>query len=322
MALDAVPITSRPARTQADRLLRHCVYMIATAKWGAGERLPSIREMRRIWKTNQAAVQQAYGRLEEMGLAESRPRSGWYVTGRNIERLAQHRSALEVLHNEILEAIRERTSLSPLGVLRYLAEVEAIRCREVPEVAFVECTVEQARGHAEEISSRFGVPVLALTTEELAGQRSGPPEHVRHLLTSSFHLQEMRRFDAPPSLRVTAVPIEIAPSIVEELEKRTAPIVLLEQEESMAEHIATDTSRLLGGVIVEVRLVDDPSPAVRELVARPNGSECSTVLLSPRLWGQLDSRWREHPDVHLVTFEIPDAAWSQVADAIGVPVVF
>jgi len=315
------PAVAGPAATQAGRLVRHCIYMIATGKWRAGQRLPSIREIRREWRVNQAAAQQAYGRLQEMGLAESRPRSGWFVAGGgSVDRLSRHRYELDNLHKRTAAAIRRRTGLSALGVLRYLAELEEIRRREEPEIAFVECTASQASAHAEEIAARFRVPVLPLTTAALAGKRSRVPHHVRALLTSPFHFQEIRKLADPPEVKAVAVPIEISPELLADLGKRRGRIVLLEREESMAEHIAADASRLLGGARLEVRLVEKPALAVEELVGEKGRARPPAVLLSPRLWGELDPELRDHPQVRQVAFRVTEPAWPGVAEAMGLPV--
>lgn len=319
-----IPPARRPAPPRTDRLLRHCVYMIATGKWAAGERLPSIRATRRAWGANQATVQQAYGRLQGMGLAESRPRSGWFVAGGGrVDRLSLHRYELENIHRRTADTIRERTGLSTLGVLRYLAELEEIRRREAPEIAFVECTAQQARAHAGEITSRLRVPILPLTTGALEGKRSRVPHYVRTLLTSPFHLDEIRRLfgsRAGSGPRVAAVPIEVSPEIASGIARRHGRIVLLESEDSMARHIAADASRLLGGARFEVRLLSDPSPAMKQLLGKPRGGKPPTVLLSPRLWGALTPEWREHPRVLQISFRVTEAAWPLVADAIGLPV--
>ena len=47
--------------------------------YAAGSRLPSVRALSSRHGVNLTTVQQAYRWLEMSGLAEARPRSGWYV---------------------------------------------------------------------------------------------------------------------------------------------------------------------------------------------------------------------------------------------------
>lgn len=310
--------TSTKARTQADRLLRHCVYRIATGKWIAGDRLPSIRTTRRQWGVNQLTVQEAYGRLVKMGLVESRPRSGYYVTGGGaFERLARYRSEMEALHRRVAELVDERSDLSRLGVLRYLAELEEIERSREPEVAFAECTETQAASHAREIAERLRIPVLPLTTAEIAGDGDRVPPQVRRLLTSGFHLDELRPLHRPPVLSVSLVPIEVSPRALDDIGERE--VFLLEKDESMAAHIAEDANRLLGEERVRIRLATSPEGDIGRLLDTRPGTDGRVVLLSPRLWGSVDPSWRDDDRVREAAFRVTDGAWPQVADAAGLP---
>ncbi|HVS02202.1 MAG TPA: GntR family transcriptional regulator [Thermoanaerobaculia bacterium] len=310
--------TNTRAQTQADRLLRHCVYLIATGKWSPGDRLPSIRETRRDWGLNQLTVQQAYRRLAAVGLVESRPRSGYYVAGGGaLERLSRHRYELANLHRSVAEVIRGHCDLSLLGVLRYLAQLEEIERTREPEVAFVECTATQAAAHAAEIARRLGIPVLPLTTAQIAGRRERLPSAVRRLLTSAFHLDELRPLQRVPALTVSVVPIEVSPQAVAGVGSRE--ILLLEQEESMAAHIAEDTARLLGADRVRTRLTDDPAAELARLLGAAQRSGGPIALLSPRLWGRLDERWRGDERVREASFRIAEDGWAAIAEAVGLP---
>lgn len=303
-----------------ETIVRHCVYMIATGKWLAGERLPSIRQCEQDWGVNRLTVQKAYKRLAEMGLAESRPRSGYYVAGGGtVERASEHRHELERLHDRVARLVRDSTDLSVLGVLRYLTRAEEIRRREEPECAFVECTVTQAEGHAAEIAGRLQMPVAALTTEQIGGRRTRLPRRIRRLLTSPFHLEELRPLADPPELTVTAVPIEVSPDISEQLADGAGELVLLESEENMAEHIAEDLKRVLGGVRIRTVLVAGPGPDLERQLGHEPDEGGPVTLLSPRLWGSLDPDLRSGPQIRQVTFRVRDDAWPRVAEAIGLP---
>lgn len=315
------PVSPRPAtaRTQADRLLGHCIYRIATGKWRAGDRLPSIRETRREWGSNQATVQSTYRRLVEMGLAESRPRSGYYVSGgSDLERLSRHRHELENLHRRVLEALRQGTELSALGALRYVTHLEEMRQAEEPEVAFVECTATQAEDHAAEISEHLRIPVLALTTGQLEGRTGRVPHFVRRLLTSPFHLEEVRALAHPPGRTVAAVPIEVSPEIAAGA-TGSDEIVLLEREDSMAAHIAEDAARLLPGCRVQTLLTQEPNVELERLLELAAAPPKRLILLSPRLWGEIDPAWRTDPRVRQVCFRVCSSAWPLAAEAAGLP---
>ena len=56
---------------------------IKNQRWGAGERLPSIRSLCQDKNLSKATVQHALQRLEAQGFIESRPKAGYFVTFRS-----------------------------------------------------------------------------------------------------------------------------------------------------------------------------------------------------------------------------------------------
>jgi DNA-binding transcriptional regulator YhcF (GntR family) len=290
--------------------------MIATGKWPPGGRLPSIRQVRGTWGMNQAAVEAAYGRLVALGLAESRPRSGYYVAGaRDLAALARHRATLRDLHGRVASAIREETGLSVLGALRYLARLEEIERAAEPEVGFVECTLAQAQGHAEEIAARLRTPVMPLVVSEVVAGRSGVPSHLCSLLTSAFHRQELQPLEGR-GLAVTAVPIEVSPEVVAHAVGEE--VILLERDEMMASHVGEDAARVLGERVATL-VTAEPVRELERLLRTERPADGLLVLLSPRLWGEIPLAWQEHAQVQPLRFRIAEAAWPRIGEAIGVP---
>lgn len=65
-----------------EQLATELQHRIDTGLYLPGQRLPSIREMSREHEVSIATVQEAYRRLEDLGLTEARPKSGYYVRHR------------------------------------------------------------------------------------------------------------------------------------------------------------------------------------------------------------------------------------------------
>ncbi|SEG52796.1 aminotransferase-like domain-containing protein [Marinobacterium lutimaris] len=65
-----------------EELVEHLVQQIEKGLFAAGDRLPSIRSLTRERGVSVTTVQEAYHRLELLGLVESRPRSGYFVRDR------------------------------------------------------------------------------------------------------------------------------------------------------------------------------------------------------------------------------------------------
>lgn len=89
-----------------------------------GERIPSVRQMRAGQKLSPATVLRAYYLLEDRGLIQSRPRSGYYVSATwkaqlpepGVSKPPQRSTAVDVssLVFELLDSVRDR-EVVPLG---------------------------------------------------------------------------------------------------------------------------------------------------------------------------------------------------------------
>ncbi|MBK1882276.1 PLP-dependent aminotransferase family protein [Luteolibacter pohnpeiensis] len=90
--------------------------LIGSGTFPAGSRMPSVRRMSRDQRVSVTTVLEAYGRLEDQGLIESRPRSGYYVrppriSSGELPRAARHvAKPVEVEYRQIFEAVMDATS--------------------------------------------------------------------------------------------------------------------------------------------------------------------------------------------------------------------
>jgi DNA-binding transcriptional MocR family regulator len=107
-----------------EELASHVAALIDAGTLRAGERVPSVRQLRRERKVSPATVMRAYQLLEGRGLIETRPRSGYYVSAPSQRRAAEPRRArtsarttrvdVSELVFEILDAARDREVI-PFG---------------------------------------------------------------------------------------------------------------------------------------------------------------------------------------------------------------
>ena len=305
---------------KVEKLVKSCIYLIATGKWLAGEKLPSIRQAEERWDANRITINKAYKKLEESGYVVCKPKSGYYVASHSaIRGMVRFRNELDSLYREFKEKIISQTDLSSLGVFKYLMEKSLIESRENPEVAFIECTHSQAEGHCQEIYQQLGVPVLPLSLNDLEGKSSRIPAGVRVVLTSVFHIEEVRELLQGSRLRPYPIQIEVSPELRDKVSKERGRAVFLEREEDMARCIGEDTRKLLGDADISIEVVASIEGYLKENCDNPTGE--NLFLLSPRLWGSMELSWRKKKNIRQVTFSIAPQAWESVAEAIGLPLV-
>lgn len=303
-------MTAAKTSPKTGRIVKHCIYEIATGAWEPGRRLPSLRDARRLWSVNHLTVLRAYRRLEDLGLVRSVPRSGFFVADNtDVEGLSRNRAELEAAY----ERLRRRLAgqgMSVVGACRYVARLAEARARREPECAFVECTAFQAAGHAREIAERLQVPCLPLTTG------TPVPGHVQTLLTTGFHHHEVAPLARPPKLAVLDVPIEFSPDLPARLPRRVRDVVILATDDEVAKHAARDARKVLGTSVASDESSVDGFAAHLERLGRKPGR---AVVLSPSLWSALPGNLKRDPLFHPLEYRICERAWPRIADAIGLP---
>lgn len=118
---------------QVGRLVRS---MIDEGSLQPGEKVPSLRNMSRQLKVSITTVLQAYSRLEDEGIIESRPQSGYFVTPRAAvaipapRRSRSQRAPRRVKLGETVQSmfsLANRDDIVPLGVANPSAELLPIR---------------------------------------------------------------------------------------------------------------------------------------------------------------------------------------------------
>jgi DNA-binding transcriptional regulator YhcF (GntR family) len=290
------------------------VHQIATGRWSAGERVPSVRRAETLWGVNRLTVLKAYRRLVSEGILTGGTTAGFFVaTSRRLEELTRQRRELADLHREVTKLIRRRSRLSPLAALRGLAQLAEVDARESPECAFVECTRYQARGHAQEIEQRLGTPCLALTLDELAA----PPASVRLLVTTAFHREEVTGAARRRGLAFLEVAIAMDTGFVARRAK-IRELVFLGVSLAVIEQVAADLRDHVRSPVrttqQEVRPGDLDRALETWLGRRAAGR---AVILSPTLWEAIPDRWRHHPAISPAASRIADAAWPDIAEALG-----
>jgi DNA-binding transcriptional MocR family regulator len=107
-----------------EKLVEDLSRLISEGVLRPGDRMPSVRELRRTKKLSPGTILEAYGVLEDQGIIEARTRSGYYVRARGLGPLSTpeprtpRARSLQVDVSElvfgVLSAMRERT-LMPFG---------------------------------------------------------------------------------------------------------------------------------------------------------------------------------------------------------------
>ncbi|MFF7196801.1 GntR family transcriptional regulator [Streptomyces sp. NPDC088197] len=176
-------------------------FMIETGDLAVGQTLPSARLLADNLQINRNTVARAYAELSELGLVESRGRSGTTVVGTGLARTSS--PARDRAWAVLDAAARECVALGLSAVeIQSLVTSLALRAEDdVLKVAFVECNADRAGYFASELGLHLGLKVKPL----VLGDFSPEEEHDDLALTTFFHLAEVRRLWRGEPTEVVAI---------------------------------------------------------------------------------------------------------------------
>lgn len=189
------------------QIVAQVTFMIETGVLSDGERLPSSRLLADNLHVNRNTVAHAYAELRDQGLVESRRRSGMVVIGSERARSSsvardRAREVLEEATRECLALGLDPTEIQSL-VMNFVVQAEGDRLK----VSFVECNAERATYFARELEEHLGLTV----TSRVLGDFEPEDEHADLVLTTFFHLAEVRALMRRPGTDVVA--IVVAPHV-------------------------------------------------------------------------------------------------------------
>ncbi len=316
------PIKQLPGlSTKVEVIVKHCFYMIATGKWPPGMKLPNVRSAEKEWSFNRITILKSYKILVEKGLVEHRPNSGYYVlSSKKLENITHRRLVIENIYRDLYKKIENETDMLPFGVIRAIAEVAEMDNTKQPECAFIECTKSQAEGHANEISERFNIPILALTFQEIKGKKWIVPPHVKILISTFFHRKELHEISDSCKLRAIEIPIEISPSLIEEIKIQNSELIFLESKKERIYPTAHDAFWMFSAENARVEHTKDMDCSLKKIFGKKAKIDTQPrVLIAQHDWDKISLEWKKHPKIYQITCVMSDSAWPIITNAINLP---
>ena len=253
-----------------------------TGRLGAGDRLPSVRQVAQRNQINLKTAFSIYQRLSAEGYVTLRAGSGAYVADiaqSDLEEAYCH-SVLKLLKSNLAEAGRLR--LTPREYLKLVQRlVDTSRTRPA-RVAVIECNEEQINLFAHEISSKTGLSVSPLLLSRLEAQDSRVAKELAkadYFATTHFHFKEVKGLTAAHGKPLVQLRLNAAfiPSIVEAA--RRGPVLMVV---SNADYFPAFRQSLLRigtprAVVERIAAVDHSNPRI----VRAAAERARTVYVSP-----------------------------------------
>jgi hypothetical protein len=269
---------------------------IAVGEFAPGARLPAVRDAAEQWGVNLHTVRRAYGDLAREGLVEIGGAQGTRV-GAVGGGVAGRGGDLDAFLSQWVAAAGDRFGLTQLQLGQVMLKRAASSAR--PEAHVIECSAEQAAGHARELMSAWQVdakPFVLSGARELPSGRNrlafgmnALPSGV--LVGTYFHYNDIRQRWPDRLDEVRFVAIAPDPALAGEVAARdpgrARRLLVCEFDESKALNIAADLKNVFqdGAYGIEPRVL-----TARERL--PEAGAGDVLLVSPRVWGALTEHQR------------------------------
>jgi GntR family transcriptional regulator len=184
-------------------------FLIESGQIRQGERLPSARLLAQNLGVNRNTVAKAYGLLRDGGLIETRGAAGTVVTAAAVAApaAAVREEAQELLAEPVRAALALGLTPDEIGHLALNLGLQS--ASPDVRVVFAECNDERATSFAKEIAERLHVGVEPCLIAEL----DAVARDCDLLVTTFFHLAEVRRWAREAALPVETVAVVVAPHV-------------------------------------------------------------------------------------------------------------
>jgi GntR family transcriptional regulator len=290
------PSSPIPLYHQIAEMIR---YRVATGEIPVGAVLPPLRDAAGAWGVNLHTVRRAYAELAGAGIVATRAPVGTQVlppVGRSLDRAGDARARF------VRKTIAEARVRHGLGLGELIAMIEkngAPPASRSPSRVYVsECSETQSIDLARQLEDRWRVTALPWPIS-----REEPPSR-DPIVATYFHYNDLRarwpeRF---PSIRFAAIRPDPELGQMIRARRRGAKgrlkVILCEKEEPMLHNIAADISRVLPAD--RFHLTTRLEKRSRHLMEGIGPG--TSVLVTPRIWGDLPESIRRDPRIHEVRY--------------------
>ena len=254
-------------------------------RWGAGDRLPSVREVAALEDVDRKTAAAAYRRLREEGLVRVEPRSGVYLRE---EARPDGMDPLGRLHLQWLEqtlASAAELGLDSDGVRRLFQALATVEKRRIP---VIDDDPAHALAIAEELGERTGFEYTAIESARIPRRLTTLREAPLVVATplGAGRLASIRS-------RIPLVRATLAPTLLQEVVKTSArgPVRVVVGTESLRQELDSAIERGLVEKPERVAVMRAATPAEAESACKGEG----TVVVWPGTPGRCrpDDRIRD-----------------------------
>lgn len=184
-------------------------YMIESGELTESERLPPARLLAENLGVNRNTVAKAYATLRDMNLIRTHGAAGTIVTATGIvdAQVSNRDLGRDLLAQPVRKAVEIGLTAEEISTIALTLALQV--SSEQLKVLFAECNEERARSFAQQLSERLQVNVRPCILVDLPNNASD----LDLLITTFFHLAEVRKWARESGQRVETAAVVVAPHI-------------------------------------------------------------------------------------------------------------
>lgn len=282
-----------------------------------GDNLPSIRQLEAKIQVGTAVIRKAYRDLAAMEILDLQHGRGVYIKNGVQRQAAATVREYEVLCTQVYREL-DRANLVPSSFARFLHGRILDAERQAPSVAFVEDSKALSADYAAQLGQEWQIPISAFTLPELRNLPAVQRAELRRVLTSYYHVDEVREIMRKHRGKVIPVNVEFRPEMEKDLDglPSHSRIMFVIQQEDFA-HLSALVRGFLEdkfgdlGFVFEV--VSSGEVVLEEVLRRKRHAR---VLISNRIWDDLNNELRNSSRLSRarlqVTRESVKSAWGSI----------
>jgi hypothetical protein len=159
-----------------------------------------------------------------------------------------------------------RIGINPVTLAALVAQRAPGYDARQPTVGFVECTAHQSVEFARDLSEQFGVSVQQVLLDDLRTGKTKTGPHLKHLVTSLFHFDELRDLMGRREVRVHPVTYDVHPATRKMLREVPAgrKVAFICQDANTEEVVGAEVKdRVVDGVLVGCANLEAPEHALK-----------------------------------------------------------
>jgi len=260
-----------------------------------GDNLPSIRQLDEKLHIGTAVIRRSYRELADIGILDLQHGRGVFIKNGIHVQAATMLLEYEALYGLISREL-DQANLVPASFARFMYGRILDAERQTPSVAIVEDSKGISRDYAAQLSQEWQVPISAFTLEELRRLSPLRRAELRRVITSYYHIDEVREIMRKHRAKVIPVDIEFGPATAQDLQSLPpgSRVVWVIHEDDYA-HLRSYVGCFVEQTFGPRLLFDFVSSAKVNVVDLLNEGAYARVFFSNRIWDGLNNDIRSSP---------------------------